>query len=290
MRVFRQPATIAVLTALLVAMALASCRDSGPGTTKETRYVALGDSVVAGAGIARSSGPCQRSDHNYPSLLAKDLEVDTFVDQSCPNATTADALNGMERADGIDLPPQLDAVTEDTDVVTISIGANDEAFIPTVFACRVPVHSTSTDCATYEEQIPEALTTIEENVASLLKEIKQRAPDATIVLVSYLRLMPDSGTCSTVPIALEDVRTAAEHEGRLEAAQRNAAQAAGVRYLSMRSASAGHDACRGADDAWVSGATAAEGDGSQLHPRASGMRAVAEALKPEIADALTPAR
>ena len=62
------------------------------------RYVALGDSFVAGPLIPTTdlASGCARSDHNYPSLVAKALDVKTFVDVSCSGATTSD-LTGVQR-------------------------------------------------------------------------------------------------------------------------------------------------------------------------------------------------
>lgn len=273
---------IVLVTVALAALVLGACGGSQKAPT--TRYVALGDSAVAGAGIDRSPpAVCRRSDHNYPSLLAKTYDVDEFVDRSCPGATTGDVLNGLTRPDGAQAPPQIDAVTSNTDVVTISIGGNDGRFIPTLFlSCYMPPKNSSKTCRQALERLPALLPTITTDIVTTLEAIRERAPRALVVLVGYLRLMPDSGACGTVPIAPDDLRVAAMTEGELAAAMRAGAERAGATYVDMRRRSVGHDACQDSDHAWVSALTPAVGDGSLLHPRAVGMRAVARAVAPVV--------
>ncbi|MCW2750396.1 MAG: hypothetical protein JWR83_1506 [Aeromicrobium sp.] len=271
---------------VLSAYALASCGGSGSPTPQGTRYVALGDSFVAGAGIDRSTGACLRSDHNYAALLAASLKVENFADASCPGATTHDVLNGLQRSDGSFIPAQIDSVSPDTDLITISIGANDSNFIPALFACHMPTTNTSAACQTNEAQIPTVLSATMKSIVTVLKTIQQRAPHAAIVMVSYLRLMPDSGTCTAVQIAPADILATSQGEAQLDATMRAAAKDAGVQYVDMRTRSVGHDVCAAKDAAWVNGATPAVGDGTMMHPRERGMAAVAKAVKPVAESAL----
>jgi lysophospholipase L1-like esterase len=91
------------------------------------RYVALGDSFAAlGPTGAPTSGPagCLRSSLNYPSVLAEQLDVAEFVDVTCGGARTVD----MTVPQIAQTPPQFDALTADTDLVTLSIGGNDIGF------------------------------------------------------------------------------------------------------------------------------------------------------------------
>src|SRR4051812_44232380 len=84
-------------------------------------YVALGDSAAAGPLIPHRHGPvrCLRSDHNYPSWVARALHVADFTDVSCSGATIAN-LTGPQGG----LPPQADALSAETTLVTLTIGAN----------------------------------------------------------------------------------------------------------------------------------------------------------------------
>ena len=128
---------------LVLAAALSACSSSGvepsdsssssvgprvaspagsPG--RFSRYVALGDSYSAGPLIPTTdlAGGCARSDHNYPSLVAKGLGVRTLVDVTCSGATTADVTHVQRTFGDARIPPQGRMLTPDTDLVTIGIG------------------------------------------------------------------------------------------------------------------------------------------------------------------------
>ena len=67
------------ISALVMTPARAADRFSGA-------YVALGDSYTSGPGIpgqVPGSLLCFRSDHNYPSLLARAINPASFTDVSC---------------------------------------------------------------------------------------------------------------------------------------------------------------------------------------------------------------
>lgn len=243
---------------------------SGP-TDTGAGYVALGDSYSAGPGIqpADTEQPqCFRSEANWPNLLA-DAENLDLVDVSCSGATTESAIEG----NGDDLPSQLDALGEDTSLVTLGIGGNDGGLFGSL------IQSCATSAATcqqyVEQQAPGVLTAITDNVADLLGEISARAPEARVELVGYLRLAPETGTCDLLGVPADAADDARRIEQGLEDALAAAATSADVPFVSMREASAGHDACAG-DDAWVNGAQVPDGDGIVFHPRAVGMQAVAD--------------
>lgn len=268
--------------AIIAGITLASCTDNDSSRT--TRYVALGDSAVAGAGIAPSGKEvCIRSTRNYPSLLAQEFEVDDFVDLSCPGATTTGVLKGEQHTTGARISAQIAAVTSDTDAVTISIGGNDQQAVPELFtSCYMPPHSSTAACRKAVRRMPQLLEETQPRLVEVFRAIEERAPQAVVVVVSYLRLMPDTGTCSTVPIGPADLEAAAAAEGQIETMMREAAEAADVEYVSMRERSEGHDACATGGEAWVNAITAPRGDGTFLHPNAQGMQAVADAVKPAL--------
>lgn len=280
---------VAVAAALSAMIAVSGCQGSKTPTDDGIRYVALGDSAVAGAGITTSDEkPCLRSDRNYPSLVADQLGVGDFVDVSCPGATTDDVLYGQTQPDGEPTPPQIEEVTADTDVVTISIGGNDEQYVPRLFGgCYLVPDNTPAACKAAVAAVGPLLPTIQSNIGLVLAEIKKRAPSAQIVMVTYLRIAPDSGTCKALDIGGADLRAAAAAEAALATTMQAAAVEAGIDVLPMREASKGHDACAGKDDAWTNAIDVEPGDGTYLHPRAVGAEAVATALAPVVERRLT---
>ncbi len=285
----RRRARFPLLGVVVSALVLAGCQGSEPAPEGGPRYVALGDSAVAGAGINRSvEKPCLRSDHNYPSLVADALDVGDFVDVSCPGATTDDVLYGQTQPDGEPTPPQIEEVTKDTDVVTISIGGNDGQYVPDLFVgCYVPPANTSQACRAAIAKVTPLLPQIKTGVVGVIEEVRKRAPDAQVVLVTYLRIAPERGRCDEIALDPADQRAAADAEQALADTMQEAAEEAGADVLPMRQASEGHDACAGDDEAWTNQITVAPGDGTFLHPRAIGAEAVAKALEPVVRARLT---
>lgn len=265
----------AVITA--AAIVLSAC--GGPAPDPGITYVALGDSFVAGGGITTTSTACQRSNHNYPALLAKDLDVGSFVDVSCGGATTTDVLEPSTPSGNKEVPAQLNALDAGTDLVTIGIGGNDSGLTAKLaYGCFFAPINAAAACRSALTAVPALLTTTGRNVADTLEAVKARAPKARVLLVGYLRILPASGRCPAIPVNPEELKLAATVEADLDNTLKAAAQDAGVDFVSLRSLSAGHDACAG-ESAWVNGITAAKGDGILLHPRASGMKAVAKELR-----------
>lgn len=240
------------------------------------RYVAIGDSFSAGPGISpvdQDSGFCLRSNANFPSLVAEQLSAQ-LVDVTCSGASTITVSQGADGASGT-VEPQIDAVTPDTDVVTIGLGGNDGGLFGTLIrSCR----QAAAACQQFVSgQARAVLASTTDSLARLLRAVTSRAPDATVALVGYPRLAPATGTCAEAGIeasAQDAVRTA---EVLLDDALRAAADAEGVSFVSLREASKGHDTCAGAA-AWTNGATASDGDGIIFHPRAQGMRAIADVV------------
>jgi hypothetical protein len=97
-----------------------------------------------------------------------------------------------------------------------------------------------------------------------------------VVLVGYLRLVPDHGTCRALPLADGDYAQGRRISRVLSRSLRQAAGRAGVAYVDMYAASKGHDIC--SSDPWVNGATTDRRRALAFHPFAAGMRADAEGV------------
>ncbi|AXT85219.1 hypothetical protein C6I20_08465 [Aeromicrobium sp. A1-2] len=239
-------------------------------------YVALGDSFTSGPGLANlrdDSGFCLRSDHNWPTLLATTLGATRFADVSCAGAETHDI--GQPASGLTGAPPQIAAVSRDTDLVTLGIGGNDSGLFASLIAACTRDDST---CGSYaRDTVPSILDQTVPAVVDALQDITAAAPDATVVLVGYLRIMPESGTCRSIGISAADASALVRAEEALDGALQLAARDAGVDFVSLRAASRGHDACAGAE-AWTNGAAPADRDGIAFHPRLAGMRAVARTV------------
>ena len=244
------------------------------------RYVALGDSYAAGPLIPTTdlAGGCARSDHNYGHLLADALDVTDFVDVTCSGAKTRDVTHVQRPFGDARIPPQLRAVTADTSLVTLTIGGNDLDLFSTLVRTCTRLRSSEPQGAPCARRLaargPDldgAVATIRRNVAGVLRTIRRTAPDAKVLLVGYLRLVPDRGSCVGLPLAAGDYAEGRRISEALDRALRQAARRTGTTFVDMYAASAGHDIC--AATPWVNGNVTVREKALAYHPFASGMRA-----------------
>jgi lysophospholipase L1-like esterase len=280
----------AAVAALLV-LATAACSGSpdapaeaDPGSPPTYRtYVSMGDSFTGAPGVpvTETTTGCARSDSNYPAILAAELDVD-LTDVSCGAATT-EAMTRPQQTPLGEVPPQLDALTPDTDLVTIGIGVNDHDLFATLFSSCVavtpldPGGSPCRDALATDggDVLTDALADTEAAVTATLAAIRERSPDATVVLVGYPQVVPAEGTCDALPLAAGDYDFARDVWDALDAALVRAAEAEDATFVDMRAASEGRDICSG-DDAWVNGAVNDPKRASSFHPFVEEQQAVAE--------------
>ena len=240
---------------------------AGPAPTPlYTTYVALGDSFTSGPLIPTTdlAGGCARSDHNYPTFVARELGTEDFTDVSCSGAKTRNLTRPQHPYPDSTIPPQLDAVTAETDLVTLGIGGNDLNLFGTLIRTR--------RLAANGPDLGAATRTISNRVTSALREIRRRAPEATVVLVGYLRLVPDRATCDRLPLAPGDYAQGRRISLALDRALERAARRTNAAFADAYAASAGHDIC--ADRPWVNGRATNRRRALAYHPFAAGMRAV----------------
>lgn len=277
----RTVATAVVVASLLLAGACAKKNpDLRPGDIK--RYVSLGDSYTAGVGLLPLVDPaCNRSDQNYPNLLATRLHIPDLVDVSCSGASSKSLVETQKTPTGSN-DPQLDAVTKDTDLVTLGLGLNDAGLSYALLYLCLPYNGApSAGCTAYLAKPQSYIDALVRGIGATVKidldAIRKKAPDARVVLIGYPHFLPDTGTCpAQVPLpsaALDRIRTTlAEVNDVLESAARRAR----VDYVDTYHASVGHDVC--SQDPWVNGQTIIVGKAIAFHPFVAYHQAVAAKL------------
>jgi lysophospholipase L1-like esterase len=234
-------------------------------------YVALGDSAAAGPLIPHRHGPliCLRSDHNYPSLVAGGLHVADFKDVSCSGATIANLTKAQ-----LGLRPQVDSLSAETTLVTLTIGANSAGWAKLAVMCGLRSLEAGSPCTDLDDgAILRRIDGLAKPYADGFSAIRAKAPNAQIVVAGYLRMTPEGGrSCwPRIPLAKGDLPYVDEAERRLNAQLRKSAEAAGATYVDVYGMSIGHDAC--AADPWVNGLISAQW-GAVYHPNAVGMRQI----------------
>jgi lysophospholipase L1-like esterase len=248
---------------------------------------ALGSSFAAGPGIEPvADAAAMRSARNYPHLLAERLGA-RLVDLSVSGATTANLLDTpQETFDGAALPPQLEGVPADADLVTITAGGNDLGFIAgMLYAAWSRVDPTS-PILTMLDAVPSggdapltdaALESATVGLSRVVERVRARAPGARIFLVDYLHPL-DASSISATPFDEAEITALLDVQDAIDRMFRDAARRSGAELLAASSLSVGH--ALGSPTPWVQPfrEELAEAGGS-FHPNEAGMTAIAAALE-----------
>jgi lysophospholipase L1-like esterase len=276
------PGLLATGLVALALTALAGCGGGAAPAPEGAVYAALGDSDSAGAGIAPiADADCDRSRVNFGALVAKKLGYTSFEDVSCVGAMTTHLLRPQ-----LDEPasndPQLDVVGSRTELVTLTIGLNDDKLAYGLLAaCLSASGEPSTVCRQVIDASPSTtakqLSAAADRVKEALQLIKHKAPKARVVLVGYPRYFADSGSCpDRVPMVEAMVPKVRSALKTVNEEWKQAAASVGADYIDTWALSEDHDVC--SDDPWVNGATEARGEAAALHPFSAFHRAVADAI------------
>jgi hypothetical protein len=258
---------------------------AGAGTASPARYVALGDSFTSSPFTGMFAGlplGCARSDNNYPHVVRNAVQPGVFVDVSCGGATTDDFYTPQETPLGVN-PPQFDALTADTTVVTVGMSGNDIGFGEIVQNCLslLPFGSPCTNRynAGGVDQLAARIAATAPKVAAAIQEIHARSPQATVFWVGYPAILPDTGGgCWPVfPVAPGDVPYLRNTEKRLNAMLAEQAAANGAVYVDTYTPSIGHDVCQVPGVKWVEGLLPTA-PAFPVHPNALGSHGMAQAV------------
>lgn len=276
---------MSLIRAALLALVISSCTTAPAAQPipAGAKYVAMGSSFAAGPGIPSyyetPPAPCARSNGNYAHLTASRHGL-ALTDVSCSGATTAHLTGRRAVPQGDSLPPQLDALTPDTGLVTITIGGNDINYIGRLSAAGCNMLAAQSwdkeKCPMPPMPDEAAYAALALRMDAIAKEVRRRAPDARLVFVDYLTILPMTGDCKALALFPFDADNSREVARRLAAITAKAAVDNGADLLKASALSADHDAC--AADPWMNGFPISSGAGAAFHPNAKGMAAVAEAL------------
>jgi lysophospholipase L1-like esterase len=278
-------------TARLVLLSLlATVLVAGTASAAAPRYVALGDSAASGpliTPIDLSSPGCYRSQRDYPKLAAAAVGV-PITDVTCSGADTGD-MTAPQGTDFGDVPPQFDALTADTTLVTLQIGGNDAGLVGLAESCLnlLPEFLGGTSCA--DENLAGGgdvygarVASVGPKVAAVLDGIHQRAPGARVFVVGYTTYLPPNGCYPRVQVWARDANYVQAKVDQLNGVLASEAAGHGATYVDIRTPGIGKDVCKSSSIRWVEpfipGNVAAP-----LHPNATGMAGMAQVVAAALA-------
>lgn len=262
-RIVTRLVALAAVGLLLSGCLVAGKDNDSPG---KRNYVAMGDSYAAAPGVGRSNPPlgCRKSKDNYPHKLAELADLD-LTDVTCSGAPT-DAVMAAYNALGDEVPAQIEAVDEDTDIVTIGLGFNDLGLSLKVFVACVQVTTRNPDATTPCTDADRALGAngtqaildqVTDRLKVVVEEVTERAPDADVLLVGYPTIFPTGATCDNLGMKAGDMPLMNHVVDSLNTSLKDAAAAHGATYVDLATPTVGHDVC--ADDPWIAGLQAVGG-------------------------------
>ena len=225
-------ATLVAAALVLGAVPAAAAVNAGsPGSGGDgNRRVALGDSWAAGTaagGVEPASGPCRRSALAYPALLARAAGETSWTSRAC--ASAAGGGNG-----------QFSSLSEATEVVTATVGADATGLGALGAACSSA--GTAARCDEAAGRFDRALRSLPASLDAALADIRRRAPRAAVTFTGY-PLLAEGKAC---PAGAADAARAARLDDavdRLDAVLAERVAAAGMRFVDVRPAFAGHGVC-----------------------------------------------
>jgi lysophospholipase L1-like esterase len=286
----RRDSTLSILSGGPAAIA----SPATPSITAGDSYVALGSSFAANGPTDVYDVECGRSSYNYAHLAARALQLD-LTDVTCSGATLANLVDTPQSSyfSSNVRPPQLASIGPDTKLVTVTGGGNDvnNALSLMIDSCKsdpTPLEgiSISRICSLTVDRAANqtALDGITAKMTKTIQAIKQKAPQARVIIVDYLTVMPDSGeTCAPrMPLPREQVRYYSDLARQLAQATKKAAQRGGAEIIRASAESQSHHVCSAVP--WVTGWEFGKnaGDTAPYHPNGLGQAAIAELLVEQI--------
>jgi lysophospholipase L1-like esterase len=245
-----------------------------------SRFVAMGSSFAAGPGISprapASPRRAGRSARNYAHVVAAALGLN-LVDVTYSGATTSDLLQPAKAGQ----PAQLDAVTADTRLVTITGGGNDVGYLPRLTLASLPwplraLPQVAARVAGFADPVAteERFAQLERNLVTIGQRVHDRAPACQVLFVDYLTILPprDDGRAGPPPPQIAQWGRAIA--ARLAATTQAAARAASCEYVAASAASAVHHAW--SPEPWTRHFHYSLRGGAPYHPDETGMAAVAQ--------------
>lgn len=163
-------------------------------------YVAMGDSFSSGEGNppfesgtdVNGTNECHRSSQAYPRLLVADPALDLgpvdFV--ACSEATTSNISHSGQWNE----PAQVDVLSEDTEIVTLTVGGNDVGFAEYVTICAIGPCGPGLGQYAYDAIMANInSTSFKNNLKTAYETILEEAENAEVYVLDYPYLFDPMG-------------------------------------------------------------------------------------------------
>ncbi|MFL5846734.1 MAG: SGNH/GDSL hydrolase family protein [Solirubrobacteraceae bacterium] len=248
-----------------------------PGCVSSTprRMVVLGDSYAAGIGAGsfyEDSGSCYQSSQSYWATLATQLAPGFQSIRADFEACTGDKTAQLRSKLAY-------VLNQDTGLVTVSIGGNDMHFADILDDCVKP-GPTTCENALKKYFTDAALAATRAKLAATYDEIRAKAPNATVLVLGYPRLVPADHIDRCGAMSDDDAprlaRTANQLNDVIAAAVHGRAK---FRFVGLVKTFAAHPACNLGQQDWINGFNSQAGGKASFHPNVPGNAAIAQRIR-----------
>ncbi|MEU9119564.1 SGNH/GDSL hydrolase family protein [Streptomyces sp. NPDC048506] len=268
--------------ASLAAVGASLAPPSSPAAAADRpEYVALGDSYSAGVFVRlwEEKDGCGRSGRNYPHQVAARLGY-ALKDRTCGAAEVVDGVLAPQPASKVygppttpppggwrSLPAQVDALSDHTRVVTVSIGGNSLGFGPIMTKCLTLGATTpwSAPCRRYFGQgegkawLDGRFAALGRDFGRMMGEIHDRARHARVAVVGYPAIAADGSGCGYLhwdqlgSVKKGDIPWLDELEQRLNRLLEEQAVRHRATYVDTYGPSVRHGVCESGEAKWMYG-------------------------------------
>jgi PKD repeat protein/lysophospholipase L1-like esterase len=271
-----------------------------------TDYVALGDSYQSGEGAGGYIPPtdtdwnkCHRSVYGYPRRLVDQGVVDLRLDfGACSGAV----INDLSVSSALDRPPYTDGISQlgrlgrSTKLVTIGIGGNDMKFSDILTGCigstlldRINPFSDTSCQEKYGDDLERNYAALVDGgrLKAIYEKVREQAPFARIVVVTYPRFYVDGGSGNSwtddycAGLRRTDQRWVNAGIRRLDDAITGAAGRLGLQVVDIYDTPQGHELCGASDTHFLNGVKILAKVES-YHPNAYGHQLIADAVAAQL--------
>jgi lysophospholipase L1-like esterase len=248
---------LVALVGLVVVGAVPAVAESNPNAIE---YVALGDSYAAGQGGGSYLNTCLESPNGYPYVLDPKRRIDLQANVACTGASTSTVLS-----------TQLWALNEDTDLVTLTVGAADLNLSDVLAACTT---GTREACLLAIGTAIGLLDDVGDSLPDLYAAVDAKAPNALIVVTGYPYLFDVAPDCDQNASIMAQINCAtAALNSTIEQTVLAADAGINIVYVDVTEEFAGHGI--GSEEPFINSESDPIG---AYHPNAAGYRAYAKAI------------
>ncbi len=223
------------------------------------QYVALGDSYSSGTGTrSYYDSSCQRSNYSYAKIIGAERPNTSVNLVACSGAKTGDVLAN-----------QVSALSSTTRWASITIGGNDAGFSDVITACALP--SWASNCNGKIDTAQSYINnTLPGKLTSVYSQIKSRAPNATVIVLSYPRLFMGEDCNAGTFFSSSEMTRLNQTADLLRDKIKAAAAAQGSRFVFKDAIGpfTGHAVCSSTE--WLNGLSNPVGE--SYHPNRTGHR------------------